>query len=180
MENFKFALFSIVVLILLTFVGYWGFSSIESGSSHTENQKLIELTQENKNLAEKNSGLLNEITALESKMNEQKQITLKEKAIIKKRELVKSSVSQNQKLISSLQKLVTDNISMKKGSLGTRVGTVQKFLNVYNKTSNRIDNDFGKKMEVSVKNFQKGQKLTADGVAGSNTFRKMIDWLKKQ
>ncbi len=180
MENFKFALFSIIVLLLLTFVGYWGFSTIESGSSHADNQKLIELTQENKNLEEKNTGLLNEITALESKMNEQKQITQKEETIIKNQKLAKSSISKNQSLINSLQKLVTDNVSMKKGSLGTRVGTVQKFLNVYNKTSNRIDNDFGKKMEVSIKNFQKGQKLTADGVAGSNTFRKMIDWLKKQ
>ncbi len=180
MENFKFALFSIIIISLLTLVGYWGFSTIESGSSHSDNQELIKLTQENKNLEEKNSGLLDEITVLESKMNEQKQITQKEEIIIKNQKLAEHSISKYQSLINSLQKLVAGNISMKKGSRGTRVGIVQKFLNIYNKTSSRVDNDFGKKMEVSIKNFQKGQRLTADGVAGSNTFRKMIDWLKKQ
>jgi peptidoglycan hydrolase-like protein with peptidoglycan-binding domain len=69
---------------------------------------------------------------------------------------------------------------MKLSSSGTRVGTVQNFLNLYNKTSNKIDNDYGASTVKSVAAFQKAQGLTADGQAGSSTFSKMISWLKKQ
>ncbi|PIR68691.1 hypothetical protein COU48_02755 [Candidatus Nomurabacteria bacterium CG10_big_fil_rev_8_21_14_0_10_03_31_7] len=69
---------------------------------------------------------------------------------------------------------------MKLKSIGTRVGTVQNFLNVYNKTSNKIDNSYGASTQKAVASFQKTQGMTADGEAGPSTFSKMIDWLKKQ
>ncbi|PIZ53219.1 hypothetical protein COY25_03820 [Candidatus Uhrbacteria bacterium CG_4_10_14_0_2_um_filter_41_7] len=69
---------------------------------------------------------------------------------------------------------------MKAKSSGTIVGVVQEFLNIYNKTSNRIDNDYGPGTQKAVTAFQKAQGITADGEAGPGTFRKMIDWLKKQ
>ncbi len=80
-------------------------------------------------------------------------------------------------LIAALQKLITDNVLMKEGSRGTRVGTVQQFLNVYNKTSGGIDNDYGAGTKTKVAAFQKAVGLTADGQAGPNTYKKMIDWL---
>lgn len=83
-------------------------------------------------------------------------------------------------LIAALQKLITDNILMKEGSRGTRVGTVQQFLNVYNNTSGGIDNDYGPGTKTKVAAFQKAQGLTADGQAGPATYQKMIDWLNKQ
>lgn len=83
-------------------------------------------------------------------------------------------------LISRLQKLVTDNIIMKEGSRGTRVGTVQEFLNIYNKTSSKIDNDYGAGTKTKIAAFQKAEGLTADGQAGPGTYQKMIDWLNKQ
>ena len=69
---------------------------------------------------------------------------------------------------------------MKVGSKGTRVGTVQNFLNLYFKTSKKIDNDFGATMKADVIKFQKAVGLTADGQTGPTTYLKMIDWLKKQ
>ena len=69
---------------------------------------------------------------------------------------------------------------MKKGSRGTRVGTVQEFLNIYNGTDSKIDNDFGATTENQIKAFQKSEGLTADGQAGPGTYKKMIEWLKKQ
>ena len=69
---------------------------------------------------------------------------------------------------------------MKLKSTGTRVGTVQNFLNLYNKTSNKIDNDYGASTVASVALFQKAQGLTSDGQAGASTFNKMISWLEKQ
>lgn len=69
---------------------------------------------------------------------------------------------------------------MKEKSQGTRVGTLQAFLNIYNNTSKKVDNDFGAGTKTDVINFQKAEKLLADGEAGPGTFQKMIDWLKKQ
>ena len=69
---------------------------------------------------------------------------------------------------------------MKLKSKGTRVGTVQEFLNIYNNTSKKVDNDYGAGTKTDVVNFQKKEGLTADGEAGPTTFVKMIDWLKKQ
>lgn len=91
-----------------------------------------------------------------------------------------NNTNENSDLTARLQKLITDNVLMKEGSRGTRVGTVQEFLNVYNKTSGGIDNDYGAGTKTKVAAFQKAVGLTADGQAGPATYQKMIDWLKKQ
>lgn len=83
-------------------------------------------------------------------------------------------------LIADLQKLITDNVLMKKGSRGTRVGTVQEFLNIYNGTDSKIDNDYGGTTENQIKAFQKAEGIPSDGQAGPGTYTKMVDWLKKQ
>ena len=88
--------------------------------------------------------------------------------------------SKYQTLIGELNKLISDNIFMKVGSRGTRVGTIQNFMNIYNKTSKKVDNDYGEGTKTDVANFQKAAGLPADGQAGPATYQKMIDWLKKQ
>ena len=90
-----------------------------------------------------------------------------------------TAVNKNQTLINELQKLIDDGVVMKLKSRGSRVGTLQKFLNIYNKTSNKVDNDFGASTKTVLIDFQKDQGLPADGEAGKTTFEKMIDWLEK-
>lgn len=107
----------------------------------------------------------------------EEQIKIEEEKIVETPDPV---VLKYPSLINEIQKLVDSNIYMKKGSRGTRVGTVQKFLNIYNGTSSKIDNDYGPGMETVIKKFQKDQGLTSDGEAGPNTFRKMVNWLKKE
>jgi len=183
MENFRFILISIIVLVLLAFAGYWSFSTIESGSDHRDNQKLQDLTEENENLKDQISDREDEIISLQSKIEKlgqdiQGQEKLTETEVKSPETIV--ITSKYQSLINDLQQLVNGNVYLKKGSKGVQVGVVQKFLNVYNGTANKIDNDFGSNMETAIKKFQKDQGLTSDGEIGSNTFRKMIDWLKKQ
>ena len=91
-----------------------------------------------------------------------------------------TSSGENTGIKSELQKLITDNVLMKAGSRGTRVGTIQKFLNIYNGTDSVNDNDFGPTTENQVKAFQKAEGLTADGQTGPNTYKKMIEWLDEQ
>lgn len=91
-----------------------------------------------------------------------------------------SGGGQHATLISELERLISDNVIMKRGSRGTRVGTIQRFLNLYNGTSSTVDNDFGPGTESRLRDFQRSEGLTADGQAGPATYRKMIEWLDKQ
>lgn len=91
-----------------------------------------------------------------------------------------STGGQNSTLKSELERLISDNIIMKRGSRGTRVGTIQRFLNLYNGTSSTVDNDFGPGTENRLRDFQRSEGLTADGQSGPATYRKMIEWLDKQ
>lgn len=183
-EDIKSTLFTIFVLGLLGFGGYWAFSTMESGSSHIDSQKVKELEEENKRLKEEASLLKSEISDFSSGLKDEPTISdikEEEKSVDNIINPPKETQSlKYQTLINELQKLIVDNIYMKKGSQGSRVGTVQKFLNIYNNTSNRVDNDYGSSTETAIKNFQKSEGLGVDGQAGVGTFKKMIDWLKKQ
>jgi len=172
MEKFKFSLFLIIILILVILAGYWAFTSIESGTDHAYNQEIEKLKEENKELK-------NQIDTLLSQGGEQKaESQVVEEIVVP--EIAVKTVSKYQVLISKLQKLIDDKVVMKKGSKGDNVGTVQEFLNVYNNTSNRPDNDYGVKTITAVKKFEEGEKLIVTEEIGSKTFQVMIDWLKKQ
>ncbi len=180
MENFKFILISIIILILILFAGYWAFNNIETGNKHVDKQEL-------KRLEKENLFLKNEIESLESRLEKLSNSALKDQINDNgsSNEETKEDIQEekidnlkHQALINELQKLINEKIFMKKGSKGTRVGVVQNFLNIYNNTNKKIDNDFGITMENDIKNFQKAQGLVSDGEAGPDTFQKMITWLK--
>jgi mannosyl-glycoprotein endo-beta-N-acetylglucosaminidase len=135
--------------------------------------------------------LKNEVATLEAESTQQNQVAsttpspgvgLEEKPLSTTTPAPSTSgtSTKHQSLINELQKLADDKVYMKQGSQGTRVGTVQNFLNIYNKTSKKIDNDYGAGTKKDVAAFQKAQGLTADGEAGPTTFSKMVAWLKKQ
>ncbi|MFT5280691.1 MAG: hypothetical protein ACI9AR_000119 [Flavobacteriaceae bacterium] len=99
-----------------------------------------------------------------------------------KQDEVKSEVvpsTEHNALITELDKLIDDKVVMKVGSRGTRVGTVQKFLNVFEGKDARIDNDFGNGTKASIVAFQKSAGITSDGEPGPGTYQEMIDWLQK-
>lgn len=182
MENFKFFLFSVFVIALLGAGGYWAFSTMESGSSHVDVEKQKELEKENEDLKDEVADLKDQISKLESEkvVEQQDQAVEVQNPITTPTETKTetTTTSKYQSLINELQKLVDGNIYLKKKAQGPAVGSVQKFLNIYNGTSNRVDNDFGASTETAVKNFQKAQGLTADGEVGPGTLKKMISWLK--
>ena len=195
MENFKFALFSIFILVLIGGAGYWAFSTIESGSSHVDSQKQKELIQTNADLEKQVADLTRQISLLQTATDEQ---ALKDQAVLDAQSsapivpptptntktttptIVKTTVLKYQSLINDLQKLVDGNIMLQSKSQGVAVGTLQKFLNIYNNTSNKVDNDYGPSTVTAIKNFQKAQGLTADGASGPATYKKMITWLKSK
>lgn len=178
MENFKFMIFSIFILVVLGFGGYWAFSTIESGSLHVDLQKQKELEVENEDLKKEIIDLKKQISLMQTE-----EVVVKEEEKIipetpKADPIVNNNVKDNQSLINELQKLVDGNIYLKNKSQGGAVGSVQKFFNVYNNTSNKIDNDYGLTTSSNVKIFQKDQGLSVDGEIGPGTLKKMISWLK--
>lgn len=183
MDKLKFGLFSIVVLSLIGLACYWSVKTLESGDEHNSSAELAELQKENAELKTQVSLLTEQLVKLtpdetkEEPVPEPKPTTTTTSKPTTT--TTTTTVNKNQTLINELQKLVDDNVSMKLKSVGTRVGTVQKFLNIYNDTSNKIDNDYGETTKKLVADFQKDQGLTADGEAGVTTFKKMIEWLKK-
>ena len=180
MENFKSILFLIIILVIIVLGGYWAVSTIEPGSINVEREKQKELEQKNQELEKEIQELKDKIAILEHPTKEQ--IPVEENI-----EKPNTNTPENnatllkyQSLIDDLQKLIDDNIHMKEKSYGTRVGTIQTFLNIYNNTTKKVDNDYGAGTKTDVIKFQKAEKITADGEAGPSTFLKMIDWLKKR
>ena len=180
MENFKFVVFSVIALIILTSLGYLGFSTIKSDGSSLDSIKLRDLTKENESLKNEISDLNKKVVNLQSQIEEQEQAKQQQEELAKKASTPTETTFKHQILIDDLTKIMNSGLQIKKGSRGTNVGTLQNFLNICNKTSNKIDNDFGSSMETAVKKFQKDQGLAVDGQVGPGTLRQMISWLKKQ
>jgi sugar-specific transcriptional regulator TrmB len=182
MEKLKFTLFSIIVLFVLGFIGYWAFVNIQSGSEHAISQKLEQFQNENEDLKEEVFELKKELATVKSEFEMPAVATIVDpsKQIVDDVKSTETTIYKYQVLIDELEKLVKDNVLMKLKSIGSRVGTVQKFLNIYNNTKNKIDNDYGLGMVKLVTAFQKDQGLKMNGEAGVSTFNKMIDILKKK
>lgn len=183
MEKLKSFLFLIIGLMVLGLVGYWAVFTIEPGTVHVDKEKQKELEKKNEELAKEVEELKNELrlqNADEEKTGEVSTEPVKEPTKpAPTTPTTTSSTSKYQTLINELQKLIDDKVVMKEKSRGTRVGTIQNFLNIYNNTSKRVDNDYGKGTVADVTAFQKAEGLTADGQTGITTYQKMIDWLKK-
>jgi murein L,D-transpeptidase YcbB/YkuD len=179
MDKLKFGLFSIVVLSLLGLSWYWSVNTIETGAEHKANAELANLQKENADLKSQVSLLTEQLAELKPATKEEETSVVEPAPTKPAATTTTTTVNKNQTLINELQKLVDDNVVMKLKSTGTRVGTVQKFLNLYNGTNTKIDNDYGATTVKLVTDFQKDQGLTANGEAGASTFKKMIEWLKK-
>ncbi len=184
MDKLKFILFSIIVLVLLGFIGYWSVTSMQSGTEFATSQKIQQLQKENEDLTKQVADLTDQLNVFQSQSADSTAGEQNSASTAKPETTTPTpaqpAVYKNQNLINELQGLVDNNVSMKLKSSGTRVGIVQNFLNVYNNTSNKIDNDYGVSTQKAVAAFQKAQGLGADGQAGPSTFKQMISWLKKQ
>ncbi len=182
MEKLNFTLLLAIILILLGLIGFWSFNTLQTGSEHKLTEEIDRLKQENNNLREEAESLEDELFKAEAQLEvlDPKEKPDEVETPEPTYPTPASTPSKYDPVIGELQALITENVLMKVGSRGTRVGTVQRFLNIYNGTSSKVDNDYGESTKKAVAAFQKAQGLTADGEAGPGTFQKMIDWLKKQ
>lgn len=169
MNEFKFQIASVTLVALFAFSAYWSFTNISQGAYYRSSDIVTE-TESSVVLDKQDEG---EEASIKTNTNTINQTNPSE-------ELVKESVKTNTKhveLEEKLQKLVSDDIYMKRGSYGTRVGTVQEFLNLYFSTTKKVDNDYGPGTVEDIKKFQRAEALGADGQAGPATYKKMISLL---
>ena len=63
------------------------------------------------------------------------------------------------------------NPTLRRGSRGTPVRTLQTRLRAHGATTVKADGSFGPATQTAVRNFQKAKSLTVDGIVGANTWR---------
>ncbi len=181
METFKSTIFSILILAIFGGAIYWSITTMQSGSGFVADQRIKQLKVENENLKKELKNSTVEPAIVVSVQPDPVSVApVDVKPQTENKPVVTPTTYKYQSLINEIQSLINKNITLKLKVTGTSVGTLQKFLNVYNKTSNKIDNDYGKSSQTLVIAFQKSQSLTANGEVNVTTFKKMIDWLKKQ
>lgn len=165
METFKANFLIFIFIVSISYLGFWAFNNIKATNLALEADDTISdvgpvvITNPEPSVAVNNPSANVSKPAPEQTKEENKS-------------------NSNQALINDLEKLVADNVLMKKGSQGTRVGVVQEFLNIYG-IKMSVDNDYGDTTVNAVKKFQADQKIYVDGQAGVGTYKKMIAWLEK-
>ncbi len=169
METLKFYIVSFVFLGIFIGIGYFAYSRLDSGRDYVVIADQV---------VEREAPIF--VPLSEPVPVETTPVIITEVIIPKASESEKptSSSSEYNDLISRLEKLVTDVVVMTEGSRGTRVGTVQEFLNIYFETTNTIDNDYGPGTRERVREFQSEEGLPADGQSGPNTYNAMIKHLE--
>jgi murein L,D-transpeptidase YcbB/YkuD len=170
MESFKGNLIIFVFTVVILGLGYWAFASINSTNTSIIEDSIassdvgpVVTSGTSAYIPEEKSGPETPVT---STPEPQTPVVT-----------TPTSTDDDADLIAELEDLIADKVLMKKGSRGTRVGTVQKFLNEYG-IKVGVDNDYGDTTVNAVKKFQTEQKLGADGQAGEGTYQKMIEWLQ--
>ena len=83
---------------------------------------------------------------------------------------VKNTTTKN--AVTLTDKIEVQFPVIQKGSKGTAVSMLQAMLGV------TVDGSFGAKTEVSLKTFQKNVKISADGICGASTWKKVIEHMK--
>lgn len=182
MNEFKYQFVNFILLALLGAGIYWAFTTIDNSIVYEQNLNETEISS-----TEEESDVDTEALFDNTKNNSdnadgsvQEVASVTETVVSDNNEPTESNLSaEEEALLGKLQGLIDDNIQMKKGSRGTRVGTVQKFLNIYLDKQSGVDNVYGEGTIKRVKEFQSKEGIGADGFAGPNTYKKMIEVLKK-
>lgn len=186
MENVKFTVTSLIIVLAIAGLGFLGYMALESGDESALRQQIRSLKQEladaQDQLVEKDRKIAQLETDVEL-IGETETVATADETVPSEQTTtttssVSSSSSSTNTLLTELQSLQSKKVVLEPGDRGPAVGTIQKFLNAYNKTSGGIDNDFGPGTRTKVEAFQKKQGLTPDGGVGPGTLSKMIAWVK--
>jgi murein L,D-transpeptidase YcbB/YkuD len=168
MNEFKFQLSTIVLVVLLAFGAYWAFTNLDTGVRYQRDDIVISEPETNLETTE----------VVVQNDNVTDVVVEQEQTDVLDLTPTPTLSQEQQELLAELEDLIVDDIYMREGSRGTRVGTVQNFLNLYLDTESVVDNQYGPGTRSRVRQFQEQEGLTADGLAGPSTYGAMIDVLE--
>lgn len=170
MDNTKFNLVSIVLFVVLIGLGVLAFFTLtppKRYSAKNQNKSDDQVVVNNINESAIGTIVDSPATATAPAASEPVPVTT-----------TTTTTSQHADLIANLQTMIDDKVVLKAGNKGPQVGTIQTFLNIYNKTTTKVDNDFGPSLTAAVKTYQGKNGLPTTGQVAEKTLTKMIEWLK--
>ena len=181
MENLKFTVTSLIMVLVIAAIGFLAYMALERGDESGLKQQVRELKQQVDEKDETIVELERQIASLSVDLEGQQEIVAEQEEAEQEESEVSNepSSSSHADLLAALQNLKSRGVVLEPGNSGSSVGTIQKFLNVYNNTSGGVDNDFGPGTRGKVENFQANEGLTVDGGVGPGTLGEMIDWLSE-
>lgn len=174
MKQFGFTLITVLFIALLGYGGYYAVASLKDPKSYVSDsgERIGDIHRVATSTDEGDEKSMYE---LDTKLT--LQVASSTQAVLA---ATSSTATATNGLQTRLETLISKNIVVKQGDKGDYVGTIQMFMNEhYNKTS-KIDNDFGKNLVADVKKFQAENKISATGQVGSQTQKKMLEFVKKQ
>ncbi|MBP6925657.1 MAG: peptidoglycan-binding protein [Candidatus Pacebacteria bacterium] len=187
MENLKFTITSVIMVMVIGAVGFLAYMALERGDESGLKQQVRELKAEiaakDEMLVERDRQIAQLTVDVEGQQVVSSTVEFEPAPVVPTKPTTTTTTTSsgaNSELLSALQSLKSKNIILEPGDSGAAVGTIQKFLNVYNKTSGGVDNDFGPGTRTKVEAFQSKEGLTPDGGVGPGTLSKMISWLQAQ
>ncbi len=150
MNEFKYQFVNVLLLALLGFGIYWAFTTIDNGIIYDKD--LIEDPAPEQQVKEPETPIFSN-TKPQGDLNTEP--VQSNPSVVDAQEPKERVLSENEQyLVTKLEGLIKDKIQMKKKSRGTRVGTVQKFLNLYFGKEEVVDNQYGPGTIERVKQFQ--------------------------
>ena len=176
MNEFKFQITTFLLVAILAFGGYWAFTSLDRGVTYQKSDTIAQLTNNDQELPDEEPVVTIIDEADTDTQEPQGESDTDAEADTEASQEPELS-AELQSLNGRLENLIRDDIFMRDGSRGTRVGTVQEFLNLYLDTQSTVDNQYGPGTISRVRQFQEDQGLSADGLAGPATYEAMIDVL---
>lgn len=180
MNELKYQITQILFLILLGFGAYWSFTHLDNGISYGRDE-IVTINNDVSPPDETLNVIDNEnVTPVDlENISEATPVLSPAVSVTEASPEKPIAVTSNIALISELQKIVEANIIMESGSSGSRVGTVQEFLDLYfeNRDISK-DNDYGPGTTRLVREFQTKELNGGDGRVGPNTLKAMIKWLE--
>ncbi len=190
MNEFKFRFVNLLFFFLLLGSSYWAFQKMNPRFHYTASD-VVEMIKDNEPLSGFENYQEDENTIQEIEQEKIQQVdddseedsspstSSSDEKQEEKDDKKPAYDEEHQFLLTKLQGLIDDKIYMKKGSRGTRVGTVQKFLNLYFDKKIKVDNEYGPNTMYLVRKFQQKEGLSPDGLAGPETYEMMIDLIEK-
>lgn len=172
MNEFKYQISQIILLVLLGAGGYWAFTHLDSGVTYTRDQVVdrdaVAITSP---IPDGTANIIDN-QVVEGEVSEEAPTPVDS-------EPSQIPESGNTELLNDLNGIRDSGVILASGTRNENVEKVQEFLDIYFDSRDiTIDGDYGPGTKNLVLEFQRAELNGGDGRVGPNTLGKMIEVLE--